>query len=261
MRALLALDGNNFTHRVWNAMAYRTGDADAEAVIQTVLGLIGRWCGQIQIPPHQTVVAFDGERGATWRRALYPGYKAGRGEKRQSLVDALATIGVACAGMGLRVRTHPDAEADDLLATLAHRAAQRQIPTTIVTGDGDLLQTIGPFCRVGLLGNTAGAIRWWDEGEFYEEYGFGPHRFADYKALVGDTSDALPGVKGIGPVAAKKLVAHYGGIEAILLAARQWTPGEPGPLTVPLAALLNTQRETAATMYRIVRLVHTLPLD
>jgi DNA polymerase I len=144
--------------------------------------------------------------GNSWRKQLYPDYKANRKPKPEYLPYQLDLAKQTMKRVGLSVYEHPTTEADDLIATLCYLLDGQK---TILSSDKDLLQ---------LLSKDIDCIRFTKHfrdheivtvKSFYQSYGFFPEWFADFMALVGDTGDNIPGAKGIGPVAATKLVKEY----------------------------------------------------
>jgi DNA polymerase-1 len=105
-------------------------------------------------------------------------------------------------------------EADDLIATTADKARARGMQVTILTGDRDILQMLAPDVDV-LIMKGAGEFQRYTPELFAEEYGFPVDRFVDYKALMGDPSDNIPGLPGVGPKTAAKLIATHGKLENI----------------------------------------------
>src|SRR5690606_10500697 len=110
-------------------------------------------------------------------------------------------------------------EADDVIGTLAKRAADRGVEAVIVSGDKDFYQLVGP--RIHLLnpgrgGSTGVEAEWVDEEAAPRKFGVPPSRVVDYLALIGDSSDDVPGAPGIGPKTALQLIEEFGGVEEIL---------------------------------------------
>ncbi|HEU4828678.1 MAG TPA: DNA polymerase I [Gemmatimonadales bacterium] len=168
-------------------------------------------------------LAWVNDAGTSFREERYADYKSTR-EKLDDELQAdfdrsLERILELLAAFRIPVVAVPGYEADDVIGTLATRAAARDMQAVIVSGDKDFYQLIGP--RVALLnpgrgGPAAVEETWVDEANASERLGVPPSQVADYLALVGDTSDNVPGVKGIGEKGAQKLLADYGDLETIL---------------------------------------------
>ena len=164
------------------------------------------------ISPDYCAVAFD-LKAPTFRHKMYDGYKAQRKGMPEELAVQLPYAKDCMAKMGCRVLSLEGYEADDILGTLAARAASEGVQAYILTGDRDSLQLIGDTTRV-LLAKTKETL---DVGreEFFADYGIKPEQFVDVKALMGDSSDNIPGVAGIGEKTALKLIAEFGSLDAL----------------------------------------------
>ncbi|MGH7443912.1 MAG: DNA polymerase I [Longimicrobiales bacterium] len=162
------------------------------------------------------------DAGTSQREALYPEYKATREKMPDDLAASLWRIRQIIEAFRIPVVELPDHEADDVIGTLALQAAANGMEAVIVSGDKDFYQLIRD--RVCLLnpgrGGPAGVDEEWvDTGNAAARLGVSPERVADYLALIGDSSDNVPGARGIGPKTAVQLIEEYGDIEAILAAA------------------------------------------
>ena len=173
-------------------------------------------------------VAWINDAGTSFREARYPDYKSTReklDEELQADFDrALERIRTLLAAFRVPLVTVAGYEADDVIGTLASTAAERGVQAVIVSGDKDFYQLIGP--RVALLnpgrgGPAAVEETWVDESNAGERLGVPPSQVVDYLALVGDSSDNIPGVKGIGEKGAQKLLLEYGDLDAILAHASE----------------------------------------
>ena len=167
--------------------------------------------------PDYIAVVFDS--GHSHRTGLYPQYKATREKMPQELRESLPRIRELVEAFGDRVVEVEGWEADDVIGTLAARAAGAGLEAVIVSGDKDFFQLVGP--RVHLLNPGRGgphgvAANWVDERNAAEKFGVEPGRVVDYLALVGDSSDNVPGAPGIGPKTALKLLETYGSVGEVL---------------------------------------------
>ena len=165
-------------------------------------------------------VAWVHDAGDSFRTARYPEYKSTReklDEELQADFDTAVTrVGQLLAAWRVPLVAVPGYEADDVIGTLAAQAAARDLQVVIVSGDKDFYQLIGP--RVALLNpgrGGPGAVEevYVDEANAADRLGVPPRQVADYLAIVGDTSDNVPGVKGIGDKGARKLLEAYGDLE------------------------------------------------
>ncbi|HEX6273100.1 MAG TPA: 5'-3' exonuclease H3TH domain-containing protein [Polyangiaceae bacterium] len=149
--------------------------------------------------------------GETFRRAAYDAYKAGRKATPSSLGAQLRRLPRLLEALGVPVLGAPGFEADDVLATLAGRARRAAAPALVVSGDRDLLQTAHGSVRVYFIGRRGLSAVTYDEARVVERFGLPPTRLPSYVALVGDTSDNLPGVPGIGPATAQRVFREFSG--------------------------------------------------
>ena len=168
-----------------------------------------------ELAPTQIVIAFDKSR-TTFRTALYPDYKGTRDKTPEELIAQIPLLKELAAALGIPFLEMDDYEADDIIGTLATQAAEQGAETVVVTGDRDALQLIRPDLTVLLTKKGISDTRRYDTAAFEEEYGFAPIRLIDMKGLMGDSSDNIPGVPGVGPKTATKLLLAYGTIENVL---------------------------------------------
>ncbi|MDE2783865.1 MAG: DNA polymerase I [Gemmatimonadota bacterium] len=172
--------------------------------------------------PDYIAVVFDS--GRSHREELYPDYKATRAKMPRELRDSLPRIRELVAAFGDRVVEVEGWEADDVIGTLAARAVAEGLEAVIVSGDKDFFQLVGD--RVHLLNPGRGgahgvAAEWLDASGASKKFGVGPGQVVDYLALVGDSSDNVPGAPGIGPKTAQKLLHEYGTVEEVLAHAEE----------------------------------------
>jgi len=169
-----------------------------------------------QLKPTHYAVAFD-KKGPTFRHQLFDQYKANRPPTPDELVKQIERVKQMVAAFHIPVFEQDGYEADDILGTLSRQASRHDIDTIIVTGDADIMQLVSP--RVKVLypkpGRSFSDTILYDEAAVNEKYGVGPEHIADFKGLVGDTSDNIPGVRGIGGKTAAKLIQQFGTIEEI----------------------------------------------
>ena len=175
-------------------------------------------------------VCWVNDAGTSFREERYPDYKSTREKLDDSLqADFDRAVERICAlleAFRIPLVTVPGYEADDVIATLAHAGAARGLRSVIVSGDKDFYQLISPgivLLNPGRGGPAAVDETWVDESNAAERLGVPPRQVVDYLALVGDSSDNIPGVKGIGEKGAQKLLAEYGDLETILARAADVT--------------------------------------
>ena len=168
-----------------------------------------------ELAPTQIVIAFDKSR-TTFRTALYPAYKGTRDKTPEELITQIPLLKELAKSLGIPFLEMDDYEADDIIGTLATQAAGAGTETVVVTGDRDALQLIRDGLTVLLTKKGIRETHAYDTAAFEEEYGFAPIRLIDMKGLMGDSSDNIPGVPGVGPKTATKLLLEYGTIENVL---------------------------------------------
>ncbi len=172
--------------------------------------------------PDYIAVTFD--VGKSFRNEMYAEYKATRAKMPAELAGQLDRIQQIVQAFNLPVVIAEGVEADDVLGTLARRATQDGLQTIIVTGDTDAFQLIEPDVRVLTNQRKWSETRLYDEAAIRERYGLTPRQLIDFKAMVGDPSDNVPGVKGIGEKTATLLLQHYGSLENIYEHLEEITP-------------------------------------
>ena len=208
----------------------------------------------VRHPKSPGAVAFDESLGSCFPNELFSAYKANRAPPDDNIIYQFDQCARLCELLGVASYGSTRFEADDILATLASRCRNRCI---IYSKDKDLRQLVSVKCTLRDLLSDAG----FDAAEFCDEYGFEPALFPDYQALVGDSSDNVPGVPGFGPKTAGKLVASYGGLEAIFKSVERWSDDKVGvPSRGKLADSLGAHAEQALEMREVLRLAKNVPL-
>ncbi len=158
------------------------------------------------------VVTMD-SKTKTFRHEMYPEYKATRDKSPDDLFEQIPVIEDILEKMGIPVVRVDGFEADDLMGTLACRSREERRPCFIISGDKDLLQFTGDGVKIMKL--EKGSFIEMDRDDVFEDRGVWPEQIVDYLSLVGDTADNVPGVAGIGPKTAAKLLQEYGTLDGI----------------------------------------------
>lgn len=161
----------------------------------------------------------------TFRNDLYPEYKANRGEAPVELIPQFELVKEVTAAMDIPNVGITGYEADDLMGTLAHVYSEDH-EVLILTGDQDTLQLLKDNVKVVLMKKGYGNFAEYEHGTFFEEKGISPQQMIDLKALMGDSSDNYPGVKGIGEKTALKLLQKHETIEGLLENMETLTKGQ-----------------------------------
>jgi DNA polymerase-1 len=165
--------------------------------------------------PGYVAVAFD-RKAPTFRHEAYAEYKAGRKKMPEELVMQLQPLKELLGAMRVGTTELDGFEADDIIGAIAKRAEEHGLDALIITGDRDALQLAGKTTRVLITKRGISEFELYDEAAMVEKYGFGPKEFIDFKGLMGDQSDNIPGVPGVGEKTAQKLIQEFGSIENVL---------------------------------------------
>ena len=212
MKKILVIDGNSIINRAFYGIRILT--TKSGKYTNAIYGMVNMITRQIDaIKPDYCAVAFD-IKHPTFRHEMYEGYKAGRHPTPPELLSQFPDAKECLTLMGIKVLELPGWEADDIQGTIAKMAhSEKDTESYILSGDRDLLQLIDDKVTVLLAtNNDTLAMR---RDEFYEKYGVEPELFVDMKALMGDSSDNIPGVAGVGEKTAAGLIQNFGNLESI----------------------------------------------
>lgn len=213
MKKLIALDGNSLTHRAyWALPSMMTKSGTPTGAVFGFMNMLIRLC---EMEPDYLVVAFD-MHGPTFRHERYGEYKAGRKPTPDDLRAQFPLIKELLRKMRIKVCECERFEADDILGTFARMAKERGAEALLVTGDRDALQLISDSTHVLMTKKGVSETVEYDPAELFAQYGLEPERMIDLKALMGDASDNIPGIPGIGEKTAEKLLSKYGTLEGVL---------------------------------------------
>lgn len=223
---LVLIDGHSLAFR-----AYYAFSKSRKGPLQTSTGIPTSVCfgflnSLLQVigsqKPQYLAIAFD-QKDPTFRQEADINYKADRPETPEEFIVDMENLQVLLAALNLKIMTVPGYEADDILGTMAKKASEAGYQVKIVTGDRDLFQLVDDHNHISVLYLERNALKS-SSGEGYNEFdakaveeklGIKPTQVVDYKALCGDKSDKIPGVRGIGEKTAVKLLTEYGNLEAI----------------------------------------------
>ena len=203
---LLILDGNSVINRAYYGIKPLTNREGLYThAIYGFLNILDRMEREEQ--PDAVCVAFD-LHGPTFRHLKYDGYKATRHAMPEELAQQMPWMKQVLQAMNIPIYECQGWEADDVIGTVSRICSNNEWECVIVTGDRDSLQLIDKNVHVKLVitkgGRTTSTL--YDEALFFEEYGFAPFKLVDLKALMGDSSDNIPGISGIGPKTAMELL-------------------------------------------------------
>ena len=252
---LMVLDGNSIINRAfYGVKPLTTREGLYTNAIFGFLNMLQRFVDEEQ--PEALCVAFD-RKEPTFRHEADANYKATRKGMPEELAQQMPVMKQVLCAMSIPCYEMVGYEADDLLGTISRRCEKRGWECVIVTGDRDSLQLITDRTRVKLVTTRMGQTSTADmtPALFREQYGFDPIHMIDLKALMGDSSDNIPGVPGIGEKTATALVQHYGSIDA-LYAAMPDVEAKPAALRK-----LAEGEESARRSYWLATIVTDAPLE
>ncbi len=213
---LLAIDGNSIINRAFYGIkGLATRDGMFTNGIYGFMNILLRLIDMTE--PDSVAVAFD-LKAPTFRHEMYSEYKAGRKGMPPELAQQMPVMKDVLRLMGYQVLEQPGYEADDILGTLAELARSKGDECVIATGDRDSLQLVGDGVSVYLAATRMGKpeIIVYDEAAIAEKYcGLTPNQLIELKALMGDSSDNIPGVAGVGEKTALSLIAEFGSLEGV----------------------------------------------
>lgn len=212
---LLILDGNSVINRAYfGVKPLTTREGLYTHAIYGFLNILERMEKEEQ--PEAICVAFD-LHGPTFRHEKYEGYKANRHGMPEELAQQMPIMKDVLRAMNIPIYECQGWEADDVIGTVGRICSNNDWECVVVTGDRDSLQLIDENVHVKLViskpGQTNATL--YTEEKFREEYGFAPKKLTDLKALMGDSSDNIPGVAGVGPKTAKDLLAKFGSLDGV----------------------------------------------
>ena len=262
MKKLMVIDGNSIVNRAFYGVSQNltTREGQPTNAIFGFLNILGKLLDDAA--PDALCVTFD-RKAPTFRHLQYEGYKAQRKGMPEELASQMPILKDVLAAMNIPMYEMDGWEADDLIGTISVKDTAAGWETVIVTGDKDSLQLVTDTTTVKLVSTRMGRTTTRDmtPESFREEYGFDPIHIIDLKALMGDASDNIPGVKGVGEKTAMALVGRYGSIDALYAAMptpemAPGTPAKPGVIKK-----LQEGEEMARMSYDLATIRCNAPLD
>jgi DNA polymerase-1 len=228
MKKLLLIDGFSLLFRAYFATAY-SGNLMKNSKGQhtnMIFGFANMLQSVLKRDFTHILVAFDSE-GKTFRHDEYKEYKAGRNETPKELIEQIPLAKDYVSRLGIAKYEQPLLEADDIIGTLAKQAAKDGFQVEIFTGDKDLLQLVDDLITVNITKKGLSELDAYNDALVVANMGVTPSLITDLKGLMGDSSDNLPGIPGVGPKTAVKLLQEYGSLEEIIAHASD-IPGKLG---------------------------------
>ena len=216
---LLLIDGHSLAFRAFYALspdAFRAPNGQHTNAVHGFISMMLNILGNEK--PTHLAVAFDLSR-ASFRTDEYPEYKGTRGETPPEFNGQTEALEEALAAMNITTLTKVNYEADDIIASLSDQAADKGFDVLIVSGDRDTFQLIRPETTILYPVKGVMNLARMDDDAVFAKYGIHAKQYPDLAALVGETSDNLPGIPGVGPKTAAKWISEYGSLDAIFAAA------------------------------------------
>ena len=252
---LLILDGNSVINRAYfGVKPLTTREGLYTHAIYGFLNILERM--EKEELPEAIAVAFD-LHGPTFRHLKYDGYKANRHGMPEELAQQMPVMKDVLRAMNIPIYECQGWEADDVIGTVGKICSNNDWECVIVTGDRDSLQLIDQNVHVKLViskpGQTTATL--YTEEKFREEYGFEPKKLIDLKALMGDSSDNIPGVAGVGPKTAKELLAKFGSLDGV------YDNIEDSSIRPKLREKLVNDKENAYLSYDLATIRPEAPID
>ena len=256
MRKLILIDGNALLHRAYHA--YPPLSTPKGELINAVYGFSSMLLSVIEkLSPTHVAVAWD-LKGTTFRKKEYEEYKANRGPMDEDLATQIDRTKEVVEKLNIPQYGIEGYEADDIIGTLAKMASnEKDIQVVIVTGDRDSLQLIKEKRVVVFLPiqNHHAQSVVFDEEKVKDVYGLSPKQMIDLKSLMGDPSDNIPGVKGIGKVTATKLIQEFGSLENLYIHL------DDEKIPVRIRGMLRAEKEMAEKSYHLGEIDCNVPLE
>ena len=248
---LVVLDAMSLIHRAYHAVPRHFATSSGEPT-NAVFGFTNILLRVVEeLSPDHAAAAFD-LPGPTFRDELYEPYKAHRDAPDDALVAQFGRIRELLEVLGIPIYDLEPFEADDVLGTLARQAEAEGFEVWLVTGDRDALQLVTPHVRVLSTNPRTGQPLIYDEAAIQDRWGIRPSQVVDFKGLVGDSSDNIPGVKGVGEKTASTLLKDYADIDEIYAHLEDLRPA--------IRRRLEGQEEVAYLSRRLATIVCDVPV-
>ncbi|MGO0059738.1 DNA polymerase I [Brevibacillus fluminis] len=214
MGHLVLIDGNSIANRAFYALPPLSTSSGLHT--NAVLGFTTMLLKVLEeMKPTHLLVAFDAGK-VVFRHSEFTEYKAGRAKTPPELSEQFPVLRELLDAFSIHWTELTGYEADDIIGTLTRQADASGLATTVITGDKDMLQLVSQHVSVALTRKGVSELEMYDEAAIREKYGLAPSQIIDLKGLMGDTSDNIPGVPGVGEKTALKLLHEYGSVESVL---------------------------------------------
>jgi len=255
---LLAIDANSLLHRAYHAYPLTLVTSDGKPV-NAVYGFTAMLLDALlKYRPEFVFCAFDTAK-PTFRHTEYVGYKAHRPQTDSDLINQIPFVDKVLEALNIPVLRVEGFEADDILATVAKRASQEVLGqisfSYVLTGDRDLFQLVDERVRIIMPKGSFKNLQEYGRDEVKESFGVFPEQVPDIKGLMGDASDNIPGVSGVGPKTASDLIENYGTMESIYQHME-----EIGQKSKRLAEKLLAEEELAVLSKKLATVAYDAPV-
>lgn len=254
MPRLFILDANALLHRAWHALPPLTNPEGQ--VVNALYGTLTVVMKLLREEKPDAFVACWDTKAPTFRHEQFAEYKAQREKQADELYAQIPLVKEALSLLGIDSLALDGYEADDLLGTIAIRSKKSGWDVTIVTGDRDALQLVGPGISVLAFRKGVTDTILFDEAEVLKQYGITPAQMVDYKALRGDPSDNIPGMRGIGEKGAAELLQKFKDVKGIIRAAHD----SKSKLTPSVRAKILAGEKDVAASLMLVKIVTDAPI-
>ena len=251
MKRLVLIDGHAILHRAYHAFPKNLKTRRGE-LVNAVYGFTRMLLTVLQnLKPNYVAVAFDLPK-PTFRHKEFIGYQAQRPKMETELAGQIERVQEVVEALNIPIFAVEGFEADDIIGTLAKQAARKKIEAIIVTGDQDIMQLVNRWVKVYAPIRGFSQAKLFDQKRVERLLGIKPKQIVDYKALVGDSSDNYPGVPGIGPKTAVKLLRRFQDLDTIINNSDKIRP--------VVAKKLVEGFESARLSRKLARIVTNVPI-
>lgn len=251
MKRLVLIDGHAILHRAYHAFPKNLTTRKGE-LVNAVYGFTRMLLGVIKdLKPDYLAVTFDLPK-PTFRHEIFLGYQSKRPQMDAELRDQIERVHQMVKILNLPIFEMEGFEADDVIGTLAKQASKKNVGTVIVTGDRDIMQLVGKKVKVYAPIRGFSGAELFGRKKVRQLLDVWPEQVVDYKALVGDPSDNYPGVPGVGPKTAAKLLGKYRDLDTIYNSTSKIKP--------QIAKKLIEDKELALLSQKLAKIVTNVPI-
>ncbi|MDF2841057.1 MAG: polA, partial [Clostridia bacterium] len=249
---LVIIDGNSLMHRAFYALPNLTNSKGLHTnVIYGFVNMLYKL--QDELKPDYIGIAYD-RKAPTFRHQEYAEYKAGRNKMAEEMAEQIPVLKEVIAAMNIKQIEIDGYEADDIIGTVSELCTNEQIEAKIVTGDKDALQLINEHVHVLITKKGISEMLEFDTEKLREVYEITPEQVTDMKGLMGDASDNIPGVPGIGEKTALELIKQFETLENTLQNSSQVKKNK-------VRENLETYREQAIFSKKLATIIKNVPID